>query len=284
MGRGTRSQVRQQSEWPGGELRRLHEARRLTSLDQQPSEPALTPIAPHLSVIRHPKIRDWPDLYNWHEVLDDLGVRNRSIGTSRSIGSSAISLVMGREMNAMLQDKYPEDSRSHKIMRKVQHKIGETMTEFLAKEFLSNAATSIEKVVDVHYVGREQVENYDTNQMDWLQLDSGEIRLDDFEEQGIMEHKFGQSTFIVPKKGALQPFGRGYAVDLTAVDQLYQERQELARHCRREHLLDTRLMDDKWGAHAMVFDYHAHIKVANMDHKAVVPDTITFSPPQVLNS
>lgn len=284
MGRSSRGQVRQQSEWVEGAPRRISQPRRIPDVSSQADRSRPTLIYPHLSVVRYPNINDTPTLHQWREMLDDLGVRNRPKGTARALGSAVISLIMGREMNVLLRDTYPEDAAQINSMRKLQHKVGKGITQFLGREYEANYVTSLEKAADEHYSKREQVDDFDNDRRVWEQMDSADIYIHPKKALALKEHKFGPSTFETPRKGALQPFGRGHGIDLTTVDQLHQERQELARYLRKEHSLNVNLLDSEWTPHAVVFDYLDHIAVADIDRTVTVPRTITFSAPQVLNS
>lgn len=218
----------------------------------------------------------------WHGYLAEIGHENHTKGKAYAIGSVAITLVQATEIDAMLQEKYPRDYQTAKTARRVQVKLAKGITSLIRQQGQRAYDDRTENVqlgaecVDTDSSVIQLREDYELDDTGTWR-DSGELTL--AERTYLQRHQFGDSTFGAKR---LDIFGRRWGVDLSAEEQLYEERQTILRDLRKHEGLNISNVDSHWKPHACLFEISDHLRVTSLKEGRhfARPSLISFDRPQ----
>jgi hypothetical protein len=222
------------------------------------------------------------NVFDWNDLLMDIGRYNHAIGTARSLGSVAITYIPSKHLNGMIRERFTRDYHDPQKKLRLFRRINAGLKEAIREGAGTAYEQKVEQLTAIHdtkverqraAVGAGIADLLDLDSVDWLSDDGDATAPEDYLRNA--EHAFGPVTMTV--KG-LNMYGRKYGLDLSLNDPIYEVRNGLIGHLAREKL-DVSVLRRDWDAHATVFDLHDHVGPAELTYHQAVPDELKFEVP-----
>ena len=234
---------------------------------------------PELRIVRETNI-EWPGYEDWDRYVNVFGRHNRGIGQVASVGSMALNHATAQEMGKMLEKKYPKPYEQRRSTIQLHRRFAENFNQYVQRQERNgieamHVATELARLRDEAddlpaIMARLERENVDTGY---------DIVLETKPEISGIE--WGIGIFAV--REGLQKFSRNaLALDLTANEQLYAEREEITSYLRDEGL-DTRYIDRAREPHLTVIGTYGiagSVELKHVHH----PPFVTLDPPRGLTN
>lgn len=222
----------------------------------------------------------WPELrvgreaaygeaYEWDLFLNELGNENKRRGKAQVLGEVACHYVTDKEMRSMIFEKYPQTKEDISEAGMIYRQIAKSIVQYIG--YAQKVADSVhrEGVLGEHpeLMGKTYPGFYNEliQQPRWQ----------------ISELKLRS-----PEGGAIVGYdGNRYGLDLTLNRFLYEERNDIKNHLKKDLKLDTNLLRNDWEPHATIFFVQPHLRVDDISlrYRGLIPETIDFAGPKVFH-
>lgn len=202
---------------------------------------------PQLRIGRKADIKDEGNAEVWNDYINQLARRNSHRGTINPLGSVACNMVLDTEMRAMIGGKYPS----------VMHDIRQ------AKEVYRSVAKDIGTLI-----GRER-QSYDNYIRDVVYRERPDLMgMTDVVDRPDPQGNLWANGYFDLRPTVATAFG-GYdgnkiALDLSANQELYEERQRIVRFLQTDLRLDARAVARAdWQPHLTLYRANAQLQTSN---------------------
>jgi hypothetical protein len=307
-----KTHVRPQQTFSGANREtRLPSDSEITKITKPKQHPELRIIQTAVDYIGDGRSRDLGDenAFDWMLYLNALGAKNRGRGVARSLGSASLTIVSANEIGKMMSnrhgDRYKDPKQAKKLLEGLRGRLGQFFYESSVAAGERKAANVHEKLLTeppegILSVSFELEENVPASTeaaavraaLRASALEADAIAYDDDDrreaqerildiESELRRHSFGESSYDVPPQDMLQSVGKkAYAVDLSANDAFYEQRDAITTYLRGEEGLDVGLVNRNRTPHVTVFNLFP--QYANTEFKLKEspqhPYAMTFAP------
>lgn len=241
--------------------------------------------APHidLRVISLVEIDTGPDLFEWNDLLIDIGRSNHAKGTARSLGSIAITYIPSKPLNNMLRERHSRDYHDPQKKIKLFRKINAGLKEYIREASGTEYEKRVQQLTAENEARQERQRVMvgggsiaGAAGMNWYEAEEDEVTLHD--RLKAVEHPFGPYTMKVRSIDTYAN-GKKYGLDLSLNDAIHDVRNGLIWHLSKEEGLDVSMLRRDWDAHATIFDIHEHMGGVAIARHAEIPDELKFDAP-----
>lgn len=240
--------------------------------------PDVSPPFPELRIVRHVDL-EAPNRHDWREFVDDVGVTNYDEGIAKAYGSIAVVYVTATEMGQVLRSTFPRLCANPGKLRERQREIAKDVNAFVRTgqqiaydDRTAEMEAAHSDVAAAVLVGFSN-ELWDGDGMDLpLEPADGDVY---FQAQAEIDDRF--QVEVLPTASDPMPYaegrfavkgiaryGRGYGLDLSGNPELYEDRDGIIRHLKKDQGLDTKAIERRnWEPHGTIFKRATH--EGNMD-------------------
>lgn len=258
---------------------------------QDNSSPETTPSAParwpELRIIR-PVNYEVLDAFVWVNFLNDVGSRNYGLGTARSMGSMACSLVDAQAMGRMMAKKFNKIASDRRKFTQVQRTFARNFNQFVRSQEIERATSDFEKLAAPQLLGGGMVAVDDELILSPVEEITDAPHTDDiylgdglFLPDHIASIQWDYGDFAVKAIDAYG--GNDLGLDLSGNERLYSEFHETVDYLKHEGL-DTNLMRGPadgflYKPHVSIFETFGRAETVDLQYKYSLPDSISLNPP-----